>query len=100
MERARQKYGSADYRAAAGIMRAVFVRLVGERYDDELAALRCPVEFVWGEDDPDVPVEVARAALALVPGATLTLCPGAGHLTPLTVPGELRAAVDRALARP
>ncbi|HXQ44512.1 MAG TPA: alpha/beta hydrolase [Acidimicrobiales bacterium] len=100
MERARQRYGSADYRAAEGIMRDVFVRLVLEHYDDELATLGCPVELVWGDDDTDVPVAVARAAAAMVPGATLTLCPGAGHLTPLSVPGELRAAVERALGRP
>jgi pimeloyl-ACP methyl ester carboxylesterase len=102
MEQIRQRYGSADYRAAQGIMREVFVRMVNERYDDALTALQCPVEFVWGEDDAEVPVEVAVAAAALVSestasGATLTLCPGAGHLTPLTVPDALRAAVDRAL---
>lgn len=99
MEQARQRYGSADYRAAQGIMRDVFVRMVNERYDDELQALSSPVEMVWGEDDAEVPVAVARAAAALVPEATLTLCPGAGHLTPLTVPNALRAAVDRALNR-
>jgi len=99
MERARRRNGSADYRAAEGIMRDVFVRMVNESYEEELAALRCPVELVWGDDDAEVPVEVACAALALVPEATLTLCPQAGHLTPLTVPGDLRAAVDRARAR-
>jgi hypothetical protein len=61
MEQARQRHGSADYRAAEGIMRDVFVRLVNERYDDELAALRCPVELVWGDDDADVPIAVAAA---------------------------------------
>jgi pimeloyl-ACP methyl ester carboxylesterase len=104
MEAVRQRYGSADYRAAQGIMRQVFVRMVNERYDDELKALDCPVEFVWGDDDAEVPVEVARAALSAlseptVSEATLTLCPGAGHLTPLTAPDALRAAVDRALSR-
>ena len=98
MERAKRRYGSADYRAAEGIMRDVFVRMVNERYEDELAGLRCPVELVWGDDDSEVPVEVARAAQSKVPGATLTLCPGAGHLTPLTAPDALRAAVERALA--
>lgn len=99
LEEARRRYGSADYRAAEGIMRPVFVRLVNERYDEELAALRCPVELVWGEDDAEVPVAVAQAIGAAVPGAVLTLCPGAGHLTPLTVPDVLRAAVERALRR-
>jgi pimeloyl-ACP methyl ester carboxylesterase len=104
MEKARQRHGSADYRAAGGIMREVFVRMVNERYDDELASLSCPVELVWGDDDADVPVEVARQVQAMLAGskvgaATLTLCPGAGHLTPLTAPGELRTAVLRVRAR-
>jgi pimeloyl-ACP methyl ester carboxylesterase len=99
MERARLRYGSSDYRNAQGIMRDIFVRVVNERYDDDLARLLCPVEFVWGDDDAEVPVAVARTAAELVPGSTLTLCPGAGHLTPLTAPDQLRAAVDRALAR-
>ena len=89
MERARQRYGSADYRAAQGVMRDVLVRLVNERYDDALAAVRCPVELVWGDDDADVPVERARALAAALPQARLTVCPGAGHLLPLTAPGRV-----------
>jgi pimeloyl-ACP methyl ester carboxylesterase len=99
MERARLRHGSADYRAAQGVMRDVLVRLVNERYDDALSALECPVELVWGDDDTDVPVQSARALAAAIPHAQLTLCPGAGHLLPLTAPSELRAAVERALAR-
>ncbi|HEY7948876.1 MAG TPA: alpha/beta hydrolase [Acidimicrobiales bacterium] len=100
MERGRQRHGSADYRAAEGVMRAVLVRMVNERYDESLAAIRCPVELVWGDDDREVPVAVARSLLAALPGATLSLCPGAGHLTPLSAPAALRSAVDRALAAP
>jgi pimeloyl-ACP methyl ester carboxylesterase len=99
MERARQRHGSADYRAAHGVMRDVLVRLVNERYDDALSALACPVELVWGEDDTEVPVESARALVDVIPEATLTVCPGAGHLVPLTAPAALRGAVERALAR-
>jgi pimeloyl-ACP methyl ester carboxylesterase len=102
MERARQRHGSADYRAAHGVMRDVLVRMVNERYDDSLAAVAarlCPVELVWGDDDGDAPVETARAIAARVGGVVLTLCPGAGHLLPLSAPGELRSAVERALAR-
>jgi len=99
MERARRRYGSPDYRAAQGVMRDVLVRLVNERYDDALAALRCPVELVWGDDDAQAPVETARTLEQTISTARLTLCPGAGHLLPLTAPLELRAAVERALAR-
>ena len=99
MERARNRYGSADYRAAEGVMRDVLVRLVNESYEDTLAALRCPVELVWGDDDTEAAVETARALERSIPQARLTLCPHAGHLLPLTAPAALRAAVERALAR-
>ena len=98
MERARQRYGSADYRAAHGVMRSVLVRAVGERYEQQIAALRCPVELVWADDDAEVPWSVAEELALLIPGAVLTRCPGAGHLTPLRAPAALRAAVERALA--
>jgi pimeloyl-ACP methyl ester carboxylesterase len=70
---------------------------VNERYDGELAALAgqaLPVSLVWGDDDPEVPLTVAEALAARIPGAALTVCPGAGHLTPLTVPEALRTAVE------
>ncbi|HEX2038125.1 MAG TPA: alpha/beta hydrolase [Acidimicrobiales bacterium] len=99
MESLRQRYGSADYRAARGVMRAVHVTAVNETYEEQLRALLCPVELVWGADDADVPASVAEAAAALVPGgARLTLLPGVGHLVPTAAPEALRAAVDRALA--
>jgi pimeloyl-ACP methyl ester carboxylesterase len=100
LETARNKYGSPDYLAATGVMRQVLVRLLAERYEEQLAALHCGVELVWGDDDTEVPLSVAEAVAGAVPGAVLTICPGAGHLTPLTVPDLLRQAVDRALAAP
>ena len=48
MEAARQRFGSADYRAAQGIMREVLVRAVNETDEAQLDAVRCPVHLVWG----------------------------------------------------
>ena len=95
MEAMRQRHGSADYRAATGVMRAVLVRSLAEDYTSVLGGLSCPTELVWGDDDTAAPLEVARWLEAQMPSAHLVVCPGAGHLTPLTVPGELRAAVER-----
>ena len=102
MERLRQQYGSADYRAAQGVMRAVHVTAVNETYEDQLRVLRCPVELVWGADDADVPLSVAEAAAALVPdgSARVTVLAGVGHLVPTAAADDLRAAVDRALGGP
>ncbi len=95
MEALGQRYGSADYRASAGVMRQVLVRTLAETYEDQLRAVTCPVELVWGDDDTAAPLAVAQSAVELLARPTLTVCPGAGHLTPLSVPGVLRQAIER-----
>jgi pimeloyl-ACP methyl ester carboxylesterase len=93
MEAARQRHGSADYRAAEGIMRQVLVRVVNETYEPQLDAVRCPVHLVWGADDTVAPVEVADRSVGRLAQGDLVVLPGVGHLTPLLVPTVLRAAV-------
>lgn len=95
MDALRQQYGSSDYNAAQGVMRDIHVRLVNETYDDVIAAVSCPVELVWGDDDTAAPLAVAKELEARLPDARLTVMPGAGHLTPTTVPDALRDAVAR-----
>lgn len=99
MERERRSRGSADYRAATGVMRDVLVTVVNESYEAELARITCPVALVWGADDRDVPVSVAEAAreVLAVAGADVTLdvISGVGHLTPALAPAALRTAIER-----
>jgi pimeloyl-ACP methyl ester carboxylesterase len=98
LERYRQKYGSADYKAASGVMRDILVTLLAEDYGDALSKVTCPVELVWGGADTVVPLDVASRIQATLPhGAPLVVCDGVGHMTPLSVPGELRAAIERLL---
>lgn len=99
MEALRRRHGSADYRAATGVMRDVLVRVVNETYEEQLDAITCPVELVWGADDADVAVAVAEAAAARLSGpVNLTVVAGAGHFTPRTAQADLRAAVSRCLS--
>jgi pimeloyl-ACP methyl ester carboxylesterase len=93
LEAARHRYGSADYRAAEGVMRGVFVRVLAEDYAELLETIACPVQLVWGEGDTEVPVEVAVRARPLFPSATLLTLPGVGHLTPTEAPGAMREAI-------
>jgi pimeloyl-ACP methyl ester carboxylesterase len=95
MEALRQRYGSADYRAATGVMRQVLVRTVNETYDEQLRSVSCPVELVWGDDDAEAPLSVAETAAGLLARPRLTVCRGAGHLVPLTAPDALRLAIER-----
>jgi len=93
MEALRNRYGSPDYRAATGVMRGVFVRLLSEGYGEAMAAVGCPVDLLWGRDDTEVPLEVAVRARPLFPSATLTTLAGVGHLLPTEAPRELRRVV-------
>jgi|SRR5665213_29632 len=94
MEAARQKYGSRDYRLATGVMRDVLVASVNESYEDELARLDVPVTLLWGEQDREVPLDVATRASALLAAThTLQSLHGIGHLVPTEAPGELANVV-------
>ncbi|HXW34593.1 MAG TPA: alpha/beta hydrolase [Acidimicrobiales bacterium] len=99
LERARQRYGSEDYRAAEGVMRDTLVRLVSEDYEHSIDSISCPVELVWGDDDNAAPLPIAKALAGRIDGAHLVVCAGAGHLTPISVPEELRQAVERCANR-
>jgi pimeloyl-ACP methyl ester carboxylesterase len=98
MEAARQRFGSADYRAAQGVMREVLVRAVNETDEVQLGAVRCPVHLVWGGDDTAAPLEVAERAVTRLAQGDLDVHPGVGHLTPLLIPSALRAAVVSCLS--
>jgi pimeloyl-ACP methyl ester carboxylesterase len=80
MEAERRKRGSADYRAATGVMRDTLVRLVNEDYREQLPAIDAPVDLVWGAGDTAAPLDMAREAAALIPHATLSVSETSGHL--------------------
>ena len=93
MERARQRYGSVDYRASRGVMRDVLVTVVNESYESQLAEIRRPVYLLWGSEDADVPLDVAERAVALLPQGRLTVLEGVGHHVCREAPEAVRAAV-------
>lgn len=93
MEQARQRYGSADYRAAHGIMRDVLVKVVNESYEAELDQIRQPVRLIWGANDIDVPLEIAERAVDHLADSHLTVLNGIGHHVCLEAPEAVRAAI-------
>ena len=93
MERARQRYGSADYRAATGVMRQVLVTVVNESYEAQLDHIRQPVRLIWGSNDADVPVEIAERAMRHLTDVQLSVLDGVGHHVCLEAPEAVRAAI-------
>lgn len=97
LEAQKAKHGSADYRAANGVMRDVLVTVLHENYDTELTSLQCPVHLVWGEHDTAAPVEVAVAIKDRVPQAVLNVVKGEAHPLSGGLGDHIRTAVDTLL---
>lgn len=95
LEAARQKHGSADYRAAQGVMRDVLVTVVNEDYRDELARVACPVALLWGHDDTAAPLHNVEAARELLASIVFDeVLPGVGHDVHRAAPDAVGRAVD------
>ena len=65
--------------------------------DDALTRVTAPTLLIWGEEDLRAPLPVAEDLREMIAGSTLTVVPGAGHLTAVEAPerfnAELRAFV-------
>lgn len=94
VEAQKQKHGSADYRAAQGVMREVLVKVLHENYDEQLRALKCPLSLVYGELDTAAPPAVAHAIKARCDHASVEIVPGQGHALSGPLGDRIEAAVQ------
>ena len=98
LEREKRRRGSADYRAVSGVMRDILVKVVDETYEDELARLACPVRMVWGKNDREVPLEVARRASELMDSVGIDIeidvVEHGGHDLLRQAPDRVRLAIE------
>lgn len=78
----------------AGAAAALRGRAERRDHDATLAALAIPTLIVVGTDDGYTPVEEARRMHDLLPGSSLVVVEGAGHLPNLECPGEFNDALD------
>jgi pimeloyl-ACP methyl ester carboxylesterase len=83
---------------------AAFYRQIAQadqRFTDDIEpsypTLDVPVHLIWGTEDRWIPPDRAHRLHARIPGSTLQLIEGAGHLVQLDAPDELAAAIHRAL---
>lgn len=98
MEAERQKRGSADYRAATGVMREILVKVVNESYEIQLGQIQSQVAMVWGSNDTAVPLSVAKEAIGFMTQASLEALPGIGHNVPVEAPEALRRTIDSVMS--
>jgi pimeloyl-ACP methyl ester carboxylesterase len=72
-----------------------------ERYTAEVEPLfhtvRCPVQILWGADDPWIPITRGQALHDLIPQSGFTALPGLGHLPQLEDPQTVLKHIQSAL---
>jgi 3-oxoadipate enol-lactonase len=62
-----------------------------------LSSIAVPTAIMVGEEDYATPPAMAQAMHKVIVGATLTVLPGARHLTPLERPDDVAAELERLL---
>ncbi|MCB0338647.1 MAG: alpha/beta hydrolase, partial [Bdellovibrionales bacterium] len=71
-------FGSSDYRAA-GAMRQTLVKVVNEDHSHLLSKIHCPTLLVWGDQDTDTPLWMAKKMEQEIKDCGLVVFSGAGH---------------------
>ena len=93
-DKLRARFGSRDYNNA-GAMRGILIKTISEDLTEMARKVRCPVTFVYGENDNETPPEFGERYAQLIPGAKLVVLEGQDHYSVL---GDGRHQVAAMLA--
>lgn len=93
MEKARERYGSSDYRNSKGVMREIFVKVVNEDYSPLLEKLSVPALLLWGDGDSAAPIKVAWQAKEICPRFVTVESVAGDHFVVLSDPSLLLRSV-------
>lgn len=88
------KYGSADYKAAQGVMRETFVKVVNEDLLPYAARVKPSTLLFWGDQDTDTPLWQGQLLEKTIPDAGLVVWEGAGHYSYLDRPADTARVID------
>ena len=72
------RFGSRDY-AAAGDLRKSLVKTVNEDLAPQAASIKAPTLLLWGANDTETPVDIARGFHQLISNSELHIFPNKGH---------------------
>lgn len=89
----RKSKGSADYRNATPLMRAVLSKVVNEDLKHVMPKIKAPVLLFWGENDTATPLSDAKKMEKLIADAGLVTVPGAGHFSFIESPDLFKAVL-------
>ncbi len=73
--------GSADYNALPDGMKPVFVRVVNTHLDKKLKDITAPTLIIWGKNDKDTPMYMAKKFERKIKDSGLVALDNAGHFS-------------------
>lgn len=73
------RYASADYKAAQGVMRETFIKVISEDLLPHAAEVKVSTLLFWGDQDEDTPLWHGQKLEQTIPDAGLVVYEGAGH---------------------
>lgn len=87
LEEIRKKKGSSDYAAlTSDVMRETFQRVIHLDLTPNLKKIKQPTLLIWGENDKDTPLYMAKIMEREIPDSGIALLEGAGHFSYLDQP--------------
>lgn len=94
MEKFYKKFGSTDYRDSSGVMRKILVIVVNENLKDLLKDIKAPTLIIWGDEDTDTPLYMAKTMEKEIKDSGLVVLEGAGHYSYLDDYYTFRAVIN------
>ncbi len=89
-----ERYGSADYKAAKGMMRETFVKVVNEDLLPFAAQVKPSTLLFWGDKDEDTTLSQGQLLEKTIPDAGLVVWEGAGHYSYLERAADTARVMD------
>ena len=75
----KEKFFSPDYLALSPVMRESFVKIVNEHLEEYLPRIKAPTLLVFGENDGETPLYMAKRLSRGIEGSGLVIMKGCGH---------------------
>jgi pimeloyl-ACP methyl ester carboxylesterase len=87
-------FGSADYKGLSPVLKQTFVKVVSEDLSTDAKFLKCQTLIIWGENDKETKLFMAKKLHKLIVGSKLYVLKGAGHFSFLDEKHEFLIILD------
>lgn len=98
LENLRKKYGSSDYaNLKSDVMRETFNKIVNLDLKDNLKKIQNPCLLIWGENDKDTPLYMAKIMEKEIKDSGLVVLKNAGHFSYIDSSNQYNIIVENFL---